>query len=91
MDIEEKLSNAGYEDVVYFPDFGEECIIGIDTNGRAVYSFEKMVEHLVNDGMSDIDAIDHIEYNTIRSLPYIDNQTENHAPIIIYSFDWLGV
>lgn len=91
MSIEERLLDVGFEGVIYFPDFGEECLIGVDTNNRAVYSFEKMVSCLVDQGMDDIDAIEYIEYNTCRSLPYIDNQTEGKAPIIMYSVDWLGI
>lgn len=91
MSVEERLCDASFEDVVYFPDFGEECLIGIDTNDRAVYSFEKMVDHLIAEGMDDVDAIEYIDYNTIRALPYIDNQTGGKAPIIMYSLDWLGI
>lgn len=91
MSIEEKLLDSGFDEVVYFPDFGEECIIGIDANGRAVYSYEKMVSCLIDDETDDLDAIEWIEYNTIRSLPYIDIQTNGHAPIIVYSCDWLGI
>lgn len=91
MNIEERLLDSGFEDIVYFPDYEEECIIGIDTNGRAVYSFEKMIRSLMKDGMDDIDAIEWIEYNTIRSLPYIDSATDGHAPIVMYDSDWLGI
>ena len=91
MSIEERLYNTGFEDVVYFPDYNDKCIIGIDTNGRAVYSFEKMIQSLMENGMDDMDAIEWIEYNTIRALPYIDNQTDGHAPIIMYDADWLGI
>lgn len=91
MSIEKRLIDAGFEDVVYFPDYGEECIIGIDSNNRAVYSFEKMIKYLMKDGTDDIDAIEWIEYNTIRALPYIDNETDGRAPIIMYDADWLGL
>lgn len=91
MNIGEELQEMGFEDSVYFPDFNDECIIGIDTNGRVVYNYEKMVAQLLEEGMDDIEAIDYLEYNTIRSLPYIDYQTENKAPIIVYSCDWLGL
>lgn len=87
MSVKEKLLDAGFEDVVYFPDFGEECIVGIDTNNRVVYSFKKMVDYLIGQGDSEIDAIEWIEYNTIQSLPYIDNQTNGCAPIIIYDLN----
>lgn len=90
MNIGEELQEMGFDNVVYFPDFKDECIIGIDTNGRAIYSYEKMIDSLIEEGIDDIEAIEWLEYNTIRSLPYIDNQTEGKAPIIMYSRDWLG-
>lgn len=93
MDIGDKLADAGFDDVVYFPDFGEECVIGVGSDDRVIYSFDKMVEYLVNDGMSDIDAIDYLEYNTLRSIPYLDNRIDGKgkAPIVMYSRDWLGI
>lgn len=87
MGIKENLINSGFEDVVYFPDFGEECVVGVDTNNRLVYSLKKMVDYLMSQGDDELDAIEWIEYNTIRSLPYIDNQTDGCAPIIIYDLD----
>ena len=90
MNIGEELQEMGLNDVVYFPDFDDECIIGIDTNGRTIYNYEKMVNFLIEEGMDDIEAIEWLEYNTIRSLPYIDSQTNGKAPIIMYSCAWLG-
>lgn len=45
-----------------FPDalVGREC-----QEGRAVYSYRKMVESLIKDGMSEEDAVEWIEYNTL--------------------------
>ena len=91
MCIEKRLCDAGFEDAVYFPDYGEECVIGVDTNGRVVYSFEKMIRFLMSEDMDDMEAVDHIEYNTVRSLPYIDMATDGHAPIVMYDADWLGI
>lgn len=93
MDIGDKLVDAGFENAVYFSDFGEECVIGVSSDGRVVYSFDKMVEYLVNDGMSDIDAIDYLEYNTLRSIQYLDNRidSKSNAPIVMYSRDWLEI
>ena len=63
------------------PDF-LDAIIGISDDGRIVYSYSKMVENLMlNDNLSYEDAIEFIEYNTMRSLPYMGE----HAPIIVYS------
>lgn len=44
-----------------------------------MYNYRKLVECLKkNDGMSEDEAVEFIEYNTIRALDYIEN-----APIII--------
>lgn len=90
MNIENTLLEFGYEDVVYFTDFGyNDAIIGIDTDNRVVYDYSKMVDWLIKEeGFSDQDAIEWIDYNTIRALPYIDNQTNGKAPIIMYPIDW---
>ena len=75
-----KLVDAGYEECVVFerPDY-DTAIIGITDDNRVVYDMDLMVEHLVStDSMSEIEAIEFIEYNTIRTLPYVE-----HAPIII--------
>jgi hypothetical protein len=83
----DKLADCGYEDVAIFS--GEEyddALIGVTTDGRAVYEFEKMVECLMNKyEWSDIDAIEWIEYNTIRALPYFGQ----NAPIIMYSLEYM--
>ena len=91
MYVRKELLEEGFEDVVYFPDFDDECIVGIDVNGRAIYSYEKMLTQLIEEGMDDIEASEYLEYNTFRTLPYIDNQTGNKSPIIMYSRNWLKI
>ena len=62
-------------------------MIGLDKSyeedGRYYYSvndFDKMVESLMReDGMDEIEAIEWIEYNTMRANPYFEN-----SPIIMY-------
>ena len=76
------LVEKGFEDVVTFenPDF-ENCIIGISIDGRAIYSYSKMIEQFMKENDCDSDsAIDFIEYNTIRSLDY---QKQETRPIIM--------
>ena len=78
----DKLTAAGYEDSVVFenPDY-DDAIIGVTVDGNVVYDFYKMVEHLVKkDGITFDKAVEFIEYNTIRSLPYAGDL----APIVIY-------
>lgn len=78
--LRETLINEGYNDVVIFENPGYvDAFMGISTDNRAVYDFDKMVACLEEeDGMTEEEAIEFIEYNTIRSLPYYDN-----APIIV--------
>lgn len=81
-DIRSILCEMELEDAVVFdnPDF-DPAIIGFTDDGRVVYDYEKMVAHLVKtDGISDVDAIEFIDYNTIRALPYAGEK----APVIVY-------
>jgi hypothetical protein len=58
----------------------DNSIIGVASNsGRVIYSYDKMIEEYMNDNnVRDIDAIDWVEYNTIRALSYLGPK----APII---------
>lgn len=78
------LVDLGYEDAQVFdnPSF-DNAIIGVSHDGRVVYSFDKMVECLAEEeGMEYEDAVEFIECNTLRSLPYIDK-----APIVVMNMD----
>lgn len=60
----------------------DNSIIGFTEDGRAVYDYQKMVEELMQeDNCTREDAIDWIDYNTIRALPYANGK--GHAPIVI--------
>ena len=77
--LREELISLGYEGVVVFenPSY-VNAFLGVSTDNRAVYDFEKMIGCLMEeDSMTEDEAIELIEYNTIRSLPYYEN-----APII---------
>ena len=71
-DFRENLCALGYEDTVLFIDDAfDKSVIGIDADGRAVYDFNKMVEEYMEDNdCSYEDAVEWIEYNTLRALPY---------------------
>ena len=68
------------EDSTVFDNYAyDNSIIGISTDGRVIYSYEKMIEELVKDnGRSELEAIEWINYNTIRALSYLGP----NAPII---------
>ena len=65
--------------VLESPDY-DEAIVGTTNDDRVVYDYQKMADCLMkNDGMSYEDAVDFIDYNTVRALPYMPN-----APVILY-------
>lgn len=83
--IKEYLCDNGHEDAIVFenPDFCE-AFVGVTTDGQAVYDFNMMVEQLSReDDMSYEDALEFIEYNTIRALPYLGAM----APVIVYTVE----
>lgn len=88
MKAAERILAAGYEDVVIFESFSyDDALIGVTEDGRAVYDFDKMVHWLVEtEGFTDEEAIEWIEYNTIRALPYMGDD----APIIMYPLEDIG-
>lgn len=81
----EKVLTAGYEDVVLFENFSyDDALIGVSEDGRAVYDYNLMVKWLVdNEKFTYLDAVEWVEYNTLRSIPYAGSK----APIVIYLFD----
>ena len=85
MNAEERIVYAGYENVIYLVNYSyDDALIGISEDNRAIYDYNKMVEWLMKEeGFSDIDAIEWIDYNTIRALPYMGDK----APIIMYPIE----
>jgi hypothetical protein len=85
MTARERLVDAGYEDVVIFENYSyDDALIGVSHDDRAVYDYDKMVKWLMDkEGFSEEEAIEWIDYNTIRALPYFGDQ----APIILYGLE----
>lgn len=83
MSAEERVLDAGFEDVLLLKDFSyDDALVGITEDGRAVYDFDKMVAWLMEtEGWSEEDSIEWIDYNTLRAIPYFGDK----APIIMYS------
>ena len=79
------LVELGLENSTVFenPDY-DSAIIGYnDDDSRIIYDFEKMAKCLMEeDGMTYEEAVDFIDYNTIRALPYFPK-----APIILHSIE----
>ena len=82
MNAEERLLEAGYEDVLYLVNYSyDDALIGVSEDGRAIYDYEKMIAWLMNEeGWSEIEAVEWIEHNTMRAIPYMGAD----APIIMY-------
>lgn len=79
--LKDHLCDLGYEDAIVFDDKAYvDAYIGMSSDGRPVYSYDKMVECLIEeDDMTYEEAVEWIEYNTIRALPYYPN-----GPIVLY-------
>lgn len=68
------------ESIIFENPSYKNALIGITTDGRAVYDYPLMVEDLMNeDSMDYEEAVEFIDYNTLGSLP----QPETKYPIII--------
>lgn len=80
------LNELGLEESIVFenPDY-DSAIIGYDANdNRVIYDYESMAEHLMNvDGMTYEEAIEFIEYNTLRAIPYAGS----NPPIVLQRID----
>jgi hypothetical protein len=80
------------EDLVILdnPSF-DSAIVGVSSDDRVIYDYDKMVDSLMHDEsfkddegnyLSYEDAIDWIDFNTLRALPYIKN-----SPIVMYNIE----
>ena len=79
--LKEYLCELGYDDAVVLenPDY-LSAVAGVSDDGRVIYSYPRMLEHLVlNERMSYEEASEFIDYNTIRALPYMGKKN----PIIL--------
>lgn len=60
-------------------------IIGISYDNRVIYDYDLMIEDLMEEESIDFeDALEFIEYNTLRALPYMGD----NAPIILDTKYW---
>lgn len=89
MDVEERSLCEFHDDVLIFTNFEyDDALIGVTMDNRAVYSFDKMIDCIIKeDGLSDIEAIERIEYDISESIKDVGCK----APIIMYSVEWMGI
>ena len=73
--VEREISFLVLDDHAY-----DNSIIGITDGGRLVYDYEMMIhEYMEDEGCDELEAIEWMDENVMRSLPYYED-----APIIIH-------
>ena len=78
---EQLLLEAGYEGTIFFtsPSY-DDAFLGVSSDDRAIYDYEKMFESLVNhEDMTEEEASELIDYNATF---YIEG-----GPIILYRLE----
>ena len=74
------LEENGYSEKPGWSEFAK-AIIGVTTDERIVYSYERITECLMEtDDISEEDAIEYVDYNVVGSL----NPKIEDSPIIIH-------
>lgn len=84
-ELKDLLKELNYENTVVFENPSYlNAIVGISDDGALCYSYEKMINCLMEeDKMEYDDAMEFIDYNTIRALPYASSM--GVRPIVIYN------
>ena len=85
-ELREFLEAQGHEETMFFenPSF-VKAITGITDSGQLIYDYNLMISAAMEDeGWTDEEAIEWIEYNTLRTIPYM-----GHAhPIVSLPINW---
>ena len=79
------LADLGYSDSIIFenPDY-DAAIVGVSSDNRVIYDYDEMIACLmIEDDMTMEEAMDFIDYNTLRAIPYAGE----NAPIVMYKFE----
>ena len=82
----EFLEAQGHEETVFFEHPSMvKAITGITDSEQLIYDYNLMIEAAMEEeGWTCEDAIEWIEYNTLRSIPYMGS---NH-PIVSLPINW---
>ncbi len=82
MRAEQLLLDNGYEGTKFLINYSyDTALIGVSDDCRAVYDYDLMVDWLVQEeNFSEEDAIEWINYNTLRALPYMGED----GPIVLH-------
>lgn len=85
-DLREYLEAQGHEETVFFenPSF-VKAITGITDSEQLIYDYDLMIAAAMEEeNWSVEEAIEWIEYNTIRSIPYMGQ----YHPIVSLPINW---
>lgn len=59
------------------------AVVGFTYDNRVIYDYEKILEVFQErDGMTEEEAIEYVDFNVLRTLPYMGRQ-----PVILYPLD----
>ena len=82
----EYLEAQGHEETVFFenPSF-VKAITGITDSEQLIYDYDLMIEAVMEEeGWTAEESIEWIDYNTLRSIPYMGQ----HHPIVSFPINW---
>ena len=84
-ELREYLEAQGHEGTVFFeyPSF-VKAITGITDSEQLIYDYDLMIAAAMEEGWTCDEAIEWIEYNTLRAIPYMGS---NH-PIVSLPINW---
>lgn len=76
--------NQAFPDTIRIDGY-DDAVIGMDTNDKLIYSYGKIADLLVSTGnLTYEEACEYIDFNIIRSLPYMGEK----APIVMMDIDY---
>lgn len=85
MNFDRKILGELYPDsniVLLEPKCLDAAVIGISHDERLIYDYDKLIKAFMDgDNMTEEEAIEWIDYNTLRTIPYMGN----NSPIIMYN------
>ncbi len=80
-DIRERITEYNPEAILW--DGLDSCIIGMSTDGRAIYSLDSLVEYFqIYEEMSEEDAVEYVDYNIVGA--YVGEFTPIHMHTLTF-------
>ena len=72
--LRDKIADSFPQSILW--DNLDNSVVGITSEGRVVYSIDKMILHFMNEGMNEDESIEWIEFNILNQ--YIGEYTPLH-------------